>query len=197
MVNPLLALKAVHVAGAVLLLGNVTVTGFWAAWLYRARDAMQFARTARTIMLADWIFTVVGGTVLTFTGIQLALREGLDVMHTPWIRHGIGALAAATVLWLVLLLPDQRRMERLGPEDGERLRRVFLRWRVVGWASTLALFYGLWAMVTRSLIESARSCATPCQCDDLKLRNSSTSSAATHIARSAGLPSGVRVSASS
>ncbi len=145
-----LVLKALHIFGAVILLGNVTVTGFWAIVFYRARNVVPFARTARAVMLADWVFTVTGGTLLTFTGIQLALHEGIDVWRTPWVRHGIGALAVTTVLWLVLLLPDQLRMERLAPGDDAALRRLFLRWSVVGWSSTLALFYGLWAMVTRS-----------------------------------------------
>ena len=143
----LLLLKLLHVGAAVLLLGNVTVTGVWAAYLYRVRDAVPFARVARVIMLTDWIFTLSGGVVLTFTGIQLALREGLRVRDTPWLMHGIGALAVSTLVWLVVLLPDQFRMERAA--DGPALRRLFLRWSVAGWASTAVLFYGLYAMVTR------------------------------------------------
>lgn len=142
-------LKLLHVAAAVLLLGNVTVTGFWALYLYSVRDAVPFVRVAKAIMWADWIFTVGGGALLTFTGIQLVIHEGLSVGRQPWLRHGIGALAISTLLWLVVLLPDQLRMERIGPGDGARLRRLFLRWSVVGWCSTALLFYALWAMVTK------------------------------------------------
>jgi hypothetical protein len=53
----------------------------------------------------------------------------------------------STLVWLVVLLPDQFRMERVA--DGPSLRRLFLRWSVAGWASTAVLFYGLYAMVTR------------------------------------------------
>ncbi|MBA2626642.1 MAG: DUF2269 family protein [Gemmatimonadales bacterium] len=142
-------LKLVHIAAAILLLGNVVVTGFWAIFLYRVRDAVPFKPVARAIMWADWIFTVGGGTLLTFTGIQLMLREGLQLGQQRWLQHGIGALAVSTLLWLVVLLPDQLRMERIGPGEGERLRSLFLRWSVVGWFSTALLFYALWAMVTR------------------------------------------------
>lgn len=144
----LVVLKLLHIGAAVLLLGNVTVTGVWAAYLYRVRDAVPFVRVARVIMLTDWIFTLSGGAVLTFTGIQLALREGLRVRDTPWLIHGIAALAVSTLVWLVVLLPDQLRMER--GADGPALRRIFLRWSVAGWVSTALLFYGLYAMVTRS-----------------------------------------------
>jgi uncharacterized membrane protein len=142
-------LRVLHVAGAVLLLGNVTVTGVWAAYLYRVRDRVPFRPVARAILWTDLIFTVGGGTLLTVSGILLALRRGYAVSGTPWLAKGIGALALATLLWLVFLLPDQRRMERAGSGDDETLRRAFHRWSAVGWAATAVLYYGLWAMAGR------------------------------------------------
>ena len=141
--------KALHVLGAVLLLGNVTVTGVWTLYLYRCwrRKEISFGPIARAILWTDLIFTGGGGAILTFTGIQLAIRLGLPFPETRWVAEGVGALALATLAWLVLLLPDQFRMERT--TDPVRLRRLFLRWSVVGWASTAILFYGLWAMVTK------------------------------------------------
>jgi uncharacterized membrane protein len=143
-------LRVLHVAGAVLLLGNVTVTGVWAAYLYRARDRISFRPVARAILWTDLIFTVGGGTLLTVSGILLALRRGYQVAATPWLAKGIGALALATVLWLGFLLPDQLRMERAAPDDDQTVSRAFRRWSVVGWAATVVLYYGLWAMAGRS-----------------------------------------------
>ena len=140
-------LKLLHVAGAVLLLGNVTVTGFWATYLYRDRRRVPFAAVARAILWTDLAFTVGGGVVLTVSGILLAMGHGYRVAETPWLFKGIAALAVSTLLWLAVLLPDQWRMERLAPGDDAALRRLFLRWSVVGWTATLVLFYGLWAMV--------------------------------------------------
>ena len=142
-------LRVLHVAGAVLLLGNVTVTGVWAAYLYRARDRVPFQPVARAILWTDLIFTVGGGTLLTVSGILLALRRGLAVAGTPWLLHGIVALTAATVLWLIVLLPAQLRMHRAGREDGAGLASAFRRWSVVGWTATALLYYGLWAMAGR------------------------------------------------
>ena len=42
--------KALHVTSAVLIVGNVTVTGFWAWFLYRQRQAVGFRAIARGIM---------------------------------------------------------------------------------------------------------------------------------------------------
>lgn len=137
-----------HVAGAVLLLGNVTVTGFWAMFMYRQRSLVPFRPVARAILWTDLAFTAVGGIMLTVSGILLVRIRGYVIGDTPWLVHGIGALASSTVLWLAVLLPDQWRLERMDPADGIALRRVFRRWTIVGWTTTAILFYGLWAMVT-------------------------------------------------
>lgn len=142
-------LRALHVLGAVLLIGNVVVTGFWATFLYRQRARVPFGPVARAIMWADLWFTLGGGALLTITGILLVRARGYPVLGTPWLVRGIAALAVATVLWLVVLLPDQWRLERIEPSDHASLGRVFLRWSVVGWAATLALVYGLWCMVAK------------------------------------------------
>ena len=142
-------LRLLHVVGAVLLLGNVTITGFWATYLYRARRRVPFHPVARAILWSDVVFTVVGGTLLTVSGILLALRRGYRVEETAWLLKGIVALAVATLLWVVVLVPAQIRLERVAADDDRELRRLFLRWSAVGWASTFLLFYGLWAMVTK------------------------------------------------
>ena len=142
-------LRVLHVAGAVLLLGNVIVTGFWAALLYRDRARVPFQPVARAILLADLVFTLGGGALLTISGILLVRARGYPVLETGWLLRGIGALALATLTWLVVLLPDQWRLERLAGTDDAALRRVFHRWSAVGWCATGVLLYGLWCMVTK------------------------------------------------
>ena len=63
--------RALHVLGAVLLVGNVTVTGFWAAFLYAQRASLPFRPVARAILWTDLLFTAGGAALLTFSGIQL------------------------------------------------------------------------------------------------------------------------------
>jgi uncharacterized membrane protein len=142
-------LRALHVTGAVLLIGNVTVTGFWATFFYRRRASVPFAGVARAVLWADVIFTLSGGVLLTVSGILLTIAHGYRVAETPWLWRGIAALAVATLLWLGFLLPDQWRLERAAPGDERALRRLFRRWSVVGWTATLVLFYGLWCMAAK------------------------------------------------
>ena len=142
-------LRAMHVTGAVLLLGNVTVTGVWSLYLYRhwREGTMPFRPIARAILWTDLVFTTGGGAILTITGIVMGLQAGYPFFGTPWLLKGISALALSTLSWLIFLLPDQLRLERR--TDPAEIRRVFIRWSAVGWASTLLLFYGLWAMVMK------------------------------------------------
>jgi uncharacterized membrane protein len=143
-------LRVIHVAGAVLLLGNVTITGFWAAFLYRARRVIPFRLVARAILWTDLVFTVVGGIMLVSSGILLMRAKGYPLGSTPWLQQGVIALVLSTGLWLACLLPDQWRLERVDPADEGTLRSLFLRWSVVGWTATAILFYGLWVMVAKA-----------------------------------------------
>lgn len=142
-------LRFIHLTGAVLLLGNVTVTGFWSGYLYRhwKDGAFPFRPIARAILWTDLVFTIGGGALLSVTGIVMALRSGFPLLGTPWIVKGVAGLGLSTLAWLVFLLPDQFRLER--STDPVVLRRTFLRWTVFGWISTIFLYYGLWAMATR------------------------------------------------
>lgn len=146
-----LILKALHVIGAVLLVGNVTVTGFWAAYLYRhRRRTVSFRPVARAILLTDLVFTFGGGTLLVVSGLLMTRLGGIPILGTPWIREAVQWLIVSSLLWLTVLLPDQWRMERVDPADDPVIRRLFLRWSVVGWSATVMLFYGVWVMVRKA-----------------------------------------------
>lgn len=142
-------LKALHVIGAVLLVGNVTVTGIWALLLYRARAEVPFRPVARAILWTDLV-TVTGGAMLTITGILMIRQAQLPWLELPWLVRGIAALIMSTLAWLLVLLPVQIRMARLGPGDTRGLRRLFHSWSAVGWAATLLLYVAIWYMVTKS-----------------------------------------------
>ncbi len=148
MADPLV-LKWLHIVGAILLLGNVVVTGLWALLLFRNRHVTGLRAISRGIMWTDLVFTLVGGVLLVVTGIVMAKSLGLPLMETPWIRTAIHLLGGATILWVLFLVPDQVRMERVAPGDDARFRALFIRWSIIGWFATALLFGALWAMVVR------------------------------------------------
>jgi len=149
MADTYLVLKSLHIVAAVLMVGNVTVTGVWATFYFRWRKDADFRLAARAILWTDLIFTFLGGAALTITGILMARQAGMPILDTPWIRRSALLLAISTLLWLTILLPDQWRMERLDPSRDEFLKVVFTRWSVVGWGSTVLLFVAMWSMVLK------------------------------------------------
>jgi len=149
MAESYLVLKSLHIVAAVLMVGNVTVTGVWATFYFRWRKDADFRLAARAILWTDLIFTFLGGAALTITGILMARQAGMPILETPWIRRSALLLAISTLLWLTILLPDQWRMERLDRSRDEFLKAVFTRWSVVGWGSTVLLFVAMWSMVLK------------------------------------------------
>ncbi len=145
------SLKALHVLAAILFVGNVIVTGIWAAIFFRARRTHNFSVAARAIVCTDWIFTVGGGAMLTITGVSLAIGRGYPMWETPWIRQAILALVCSTVMWLVLLVPAQRIMLRAVSSNAEDARqaRAYTRWNIAGWTATVPLLYAVWCMVAK------------------------------------------------
>jgi uncharacterized membrane protein len=149
MASTYFVLKALHITAAVLMVGNVTVTGVWASLYFRRRKDADFRLAARAILWTDLLFTFLGGAALTISGILLARQAGMPILETPWIRRSALLLAISTLLWLTILLPDQWRMERLDASRDEFLKAVFTRWSVVGWGSTVLLFVAMWSMVIK------------------------------------------------
>ncbi len=140
-------LKLLHVLAAILFVGNVIVTGVWAAVMFRQRQGADFRLAARAIVVTDWIFTLGGAALLVVSGIMLAIGRGYPIWETRWIRGALIGLGLSTTLWLLVLVPAQRQMLRLGPESDPELQQVYARWNVTGWLATVPLIWSLWNMV--------------------------------------------------
>lgn len=140
--------RLLHLLGAVMLLGNLLVTGFWALNLYRMRDPAHFRQMARAMLWADLIFTVAGGSVLGVTGFMLLEARGIP-LETPWVTRGAAALGGAALVWIAVMVPLQNRLTRIPGDDRRALKRVFVRWMLAVWTVTAILVYGLVVMVRK------------------------------------------------
>jgi uncharacterized membrane protein len=139
-------LKYAHVLASILFAGNVIVTGVWTAILFPKRTAFDFRFAARAIVITDWIFTFGGAVVLVASGIALALGRGLPIWDTRWIRQALIGLSLSTLIWVLLLIPAQRAMLRLTPDQDAALVRVYRRWNFAGWIAAVPLLWSLWNM---------------------------------------------------
>ena len=67
------------------------------------------------------------------------------------MRATILGLLASSTIWVVLLIPAQRRMLQLGADHDDELQRVYRRWNVGGWLAVVPLLWSLWSMTYKPL----------------------------------------------
>lgn len=140
-------LKTLHIACAVLWLGNFALTGVWSARAFRTRNSMLRIFAVREILFTDIIFTAVFGTAVTVTGIALANFESVAIWQTRWTALALGIVIASGGIWLAVLLPLELRMRAAAATGAASIGRLFLLWNIVGWIVTLALFGVIYLMV--------------------------------------------------
>ena len=147
-----LALKALHLAGVVLFLGNIVVTAWWKTQADRTRNPAIVAFAQRQVTLTDWLFTFGGSSLLAAAGYANVFMHGLS-LSTPWLWWGQGLFILSGLLWLGILIPVQIKQARLargfaggGPIPAEywRLNRL---WLAVGLVATVLPSVNLYFMV--------------------------------------------------
>jgi uncharacterized membrane protein len=144
-------LKSLHVASAVLWLGNFVVTGIWSLRAFATKESVLRRFAVREILFTDLIFTFVMGGAVTMSGLGLAGIEGVAAWGTFWTRTALLTAIGSGVLWLAILLPLELRMRTLaatGRAEGD-LMRAFVWWNIGGWAITVALFAVIYLMVAK------------------------------------------------
>lgn len=147
-------LKAIHLLGAVLLLGNIIVTAFWKTLAERSGNLAVIRFAVRATNWADVVFTLGGIVLLAGAGHAMAPAFG-GVAGSAWLKAAYALFAATGVLWLAVLVPVQRRQARLLaplPADAPlpaAYRRLARVWTVAGLLATLMPLAAAWLMVAK------------------------------------------------
>ena len=143
-------LKALHLLGITLFFGNVIVTGVWKIYANRTKNPKVISFAQNMVNKTDWIFTLCGGSLLSASGILMALESGYHFLNDGWLFLGVILFGISTILWLVQLIPLQIKLtkisklldhERKIPKEYWVLEK---RWFLIGWLGTvlpLANFY--------------------------------------------------------
>ena len=154
--DPLYAwLKAAHVFGVVLFLGNIIVTGWWKAMADRHGDPMVIAFAQRQVTLTDFVFTAGGIVILLASGIANAEIHGMDYLSIPWMAWSFWLFVASGVIWAAVLIPVQVAQARLaqmfarGEAIPARYWQLNRMWMVFGLAATVLPTAALVFMVVK------------------------------------------------
>ena len=147
-------IKAIHIVGVILFIGNIVVSAFWKALADRTRDLGLIRHATRTVNLADAVFTVGGIAVLMVTGHMMAPAYG-GVMQAGWIRWSYLLVVGSGVIWLTILLPVQiaqaRMLKPLSPQAALPARYWTLStlWMVAGSIATLLPLPAIYLMAAK------------------------------------------------
>lgn len=141
--------KLFHILGATVLFGTGLGTAFQMWRAHRSGDVTTIARTARSVVLADWIFTAPAVVAQPVTGLLLAHAVGYD-LRAGWIMAATGLFVLAGVCWLPVVWLQYRmaaEAERAA-SGGQPLPPAYHRsaraWFWLGWPaflSVLGIFY--------------------------------------------------------
>lgn len=138
--------KALHLAGVVLLMGNLSVGPGWLsyAW-YRDRPSLPFA--VRALVAMDLWFTAPGIVLTMINGLWLASQWG-GIGGTPWLASSVWALACAWAL-VPPALYWQERVASTAPEGGPAFERALVWWSVWGTLAMVPMMAAFWWMIAK------------------------------------------------
>src|SRR3990172_7354262 len=100
-----LVLKAAHVIGVVLFLGNIITGIFWKAHADRSGDPRTIASILEGIIRSDRFFTIPGVIVVLAAGIGTALAGGIPILGTGWILWSIVLFSISGLSFLLCFVP--------------------------------------------------------------------------------------------
>lgn len=147
--------KLIHIIGGVLFIGNIVVTGVWMDMARRTNDPRVVSFATVMVDWLDLIFTGPGVFLILVSGIVLATPWG-GVMGASWITAAVALFVFSGIVWVVFLLPSQRRLVRLAQEavaSGSALSREYHdllgKWFLWGAAATLSPLGSLVLMITK------------------------------------------------
>ena len=144
-----------HILAAIVFVGNIITAAFWKVRADRSGNLETIAITTRSLLQADYAFTVPGIVVMLVTGIGMVGLTDWARFQEPWLGSSFVLLIITGIIWLAVLLPQQRRMVRfsregadagtLGPEYGKASRT----WAMFGGIATLLPVLILFLMVLK------------------------------------------------
>ena len=147
-------LKFLHVLGAIVLLGTGVGIAFFMLMAHRSGDVGHIYRTARTVVLADFLFTATAVVAQPVTGVLLARETGVPLTD-GWLLLAYALYVAAGLFWLPVVWM-QMRMRDLAAAAvsrdaplGADYHRLFRLWFLFGFPGFGAVIAILWLMIDK------------------------------------------------
>ncbi len=101
--------KLLHILGAILLVGNIVITGMWMFMAERTNNSEVMRFAVGVVNWADVFFTVPGIFLLITNGDILSEQWG-GVFHVSWIVASLVLFVFSGIVWIGLLLRYQNSL---------------------------------------------------------------------------------------
>ncbi len=147
-------IKVLHILGVVLFLGNLIVSAVWRLLAQKIDDKAVHKFSIKLIQKTDILFTVPGVILIAVTGHMLAEGLGGIGAHS-WIYHSYTLLTVSALIWMLGLIPIQRKQLHLISEShsikeaGIRYITLNRWWAILGGLATILALIALYLMVAR------------------------------------------------
>jgi len=142
--------KFLHILGVVVFVGNIITAAFWKARADRSGDLATVAFAQRMVGQADWIFTLPGVLLVAIGGYAMAAIRPWPLHGIRWLEWGQGLFWLSAVIWILVLVPTQRRLVAVRAGAFPRVfARLSRRWAMWGGIATLLPVIVLFLMVTK------------------------------------------------
>jgi uncharacterized membrane protein len=146
--------KWIHILASTLLFGTGLGIAFF-MWMAHLRgDPRAIAATARTVVIADSLFTAPAVVVQFGTGLWLVHLLGLP-LTVFWVKTALVLFFVVGACWLPVLWLQirARNLARQAVEAGQPLPRDYHRamrwWFWLGWPAFISVLAIFWLMVMK------------------------------------------------
>ncbi len=147
--------KLLHIAGAILFLGNIIVTAVWLVLAEQTRNQATLHFAAKAVNWADVFFTAPGVLLILANG-QILARVAWGGFSASWIVLALGLFIVSGIVWIGFLVRLQHRLIQLSAQSassGAPLPDAFFRvlhfWYIAGIIATILPLLSLLLMVLK------------------------------------------------
>jgi len=152
-----LVVKYLHVLGAIVLLGTGVGIAFFMLMAHLSGDAGHILRTARTVVLADFLFTATAVVAQPLTGLWLAYASNMSLgdlwLLLSLVLYGVAGLFWLPVVWMQMRMRDLAAEAVAAdaplPAAYHRLIRLWFLFGIPGFGAVLAI---VWLMIVRPVL---------------------------------------------
>jgi uncharacterized membrane protein len=147
-------LKFLHVVGAAVLFGTGVGIAFFMLRAHLTGRPAVIASVARTVVVADFIFTATAVVVQPITGVALAQAVGYSLWES-WIAASTALYLFTGAFWIPVVFIQMKMRDLAASAEAQGIvlppqyHRLFWMWFASGFPAFAAVLAIFWLMIAR------------------------------------------------